>query len=77
MSGEEIRADFRTALKPCPFCGHNAEMTEKYHTDEGYIISVGCSNCFCKITKNLWFDFNKSCIENTIAKMVEKWNMRI
>ena len=64
-------------LKPCPFCGNKAEITERYHTDEGYTIHVGCPNCFCKIIKNLWFDFNKSHIENTITNMVEKWNMRI
>ncbi len=63
-------------LKPCPFCGNEAEVTERYHTDEGYSIRVGCTKCFCKITKNLWFDFNKSTIRRNIDSMVKKWNTR-
>lgn len=64
-------------LKSCPFCGSEAKVTERYHTDEGYTIRVGCPNCFCRITKNLWFDFNKSSIQYNIDTMVERWNTRV
>ena len=63
-------------LKPCPFCGSEAEVTERYHTDEGYSIRVGCHKCFCNITKNLWIDFNESIIQYNIDIMVKKWNTR-
>ena len=63
-------------LKPCPFCGSKAEITERYHTDEGYSIHVGCPECFCKITKNFWFNFDKPTIQRNIDSMVKKWNER-
>ena len=63
-------------LKPCPFCKNKAKITERYHTNEGYSIRVGCSKCFCKITKNLWFDFNELTIQRSINAMVKKWNTR-
>ena len=63
-------------LEPCPFCGSDAKISERYHTDEGYSIRVGCPECFCKITKNFGFDFNKSTIQYNINVMVKKWNTR-
>lgn len=66
-------------LKPCPFCGGKAEVRERSDTDKGYIIYVGCSDytCFCRITKNLWFDYNKSDIQYIIDRAIEEWNRRI
>jgi hypothetical protein len=63
-------------LEPCPFCGSEAEITERYYSDEGYSISVGCPKCFCKIKKNLWLDFNESTIRYNLNIMVKKWNTR-
>lgn len=63
-------------LKSCPFCGSEAEITERYHSKEGCSISVGCSKCFCRIIKNLWIDFNETNIQYNINIMVKKWNTR-
>ena len=63
-------------LKSCPFCGSEAEIAERYNSNEGYSISVGCSKCFCKIKKNLWLDFNESTIRYNLNIMVKKWNTR-
>lgn len=65
-------------LKSCPFCGSEAEIVERDDSDEGYLISVGCSKgqCFCRIKKNLWFDFNRSSIQRNLDAMVKKWNTR-
>lgn len=66
------------ALKPCPFCESEAIIDVRYHTDEGCIITVGCSKgqCFCRIKKNLWFDFNETSIQYNIDVMIKKWNKR-
>ena len=63
-------------LESCPFCGSEAEIAEEYRSDEGYSICVGCPKCFCRIVKNLWFDFNESSIQYNIKIMVKKWNTR-
>ena len=65
-------------LESCPFCGSEAEITEEYRSDEGYSIHVGCSKgqCFCRITKNFWIDFNESAIRRNLDAMVKKWNTR-
>jgi len=73
MTGKQKRT---AQLKSCPFCGSEAEIAVRYHTDEGCIICVGCPKCFCKIKKNLWFDFNESIIQYNIEVMVNKWNKR-
>lgn len=64
-------------LLPCPFCGSEATIRERYHTDEGYKIFVGCTECFCYLKVNLLFDFNKFIIEYEIEKMVKQWNERV
>ena len=65
-------------LKSCPFCGNEAEIDVRYHTDEGCTITVGCpkGQCFCRVKKNLWFDFNETSIQYNINIMVKKWNTR-
>lgn len=64
-------------LKSCPFCGSEAEIAED-DSDEGYSIHVGCSKgqCFCRIKKNFWIDFNESAIRRNLDAMVKKWNTR-
>lgn len=73
MTGKQKRT---AQLKSCPFCGSEAEIAEEYHSDKGYSIRVGCPKCFCRIVKNLWFDFNESSIQYNIKIMVKKWNTR-
>lgn len=63
-------------LETCPFCGSEAKITESYRSDKGYSIHVGCSKCFCRITKNLWIDFNETSIQRNLDIMVKKWNTR-
>ena len=63
-------------LKSCPFCGSKAEIAEEYHSDKGYSLHVGCPKCFCRIVKNLWFDFNEAIIQHNLNAMVKKWNTR-
>ena len=63
-------------LESCPFCGSEAEIAEEYRSDEGYSLRVGCPKCFCRITKNLWIDFNESVIRRNLDAMVKKWNTR-
>ena len=57
-------------LKPCPFCGGEAEIFEDYEIITKYV-TVRCSKCFAKIqnvTASIYF-----CAED---KAIEMWNTR-
>ena len=69
-------ADYK--LKPCPFCGNKAEITKSNSSEKGLTLQVGCidSFCFCRITRHLWVDWNRTELEYEISKMVKAWNTR-
>lgn len=62
-------------LKPCPFCGGEAEYTKVGNTHIGYKeATVRCTSCYVKRTQRFIrkkFDFDW--IDKT---MIESWNRR-
>lgn len=56
-------------LKPCPFCGGEAQMVITEHTPKGNDYTPRCSNPACagRITKK-WINYDKA---------VEAWNRRV
>ena len=56
-------------LKPCPFCGGQAELRVKMN--EG--VTVQCSKC--DVQTRSWVDFGHG--TNAVRTVVEAWNRRI
>lgn len=52
-------------LKPCPFCGGDAEL----ETNSYGRYYVECSNYYCKIRPSTFIDADKE-------KVIEDWNER-
>lgn len=75
ISDETVK-NINKQLKPCPFCGSKAKIDDRYHSDEGYTIYVGCTECFCRIKNSLWFDFNKTSVTYNAKVMIKEWNTR-
>lgn len=72
FSEEQIDILERTDLKPCPFCGGNAIAQRiKDVIRFRYSVRIGCSRCWCAITKTLG-DYENADINDTI----KKWNTR-
>ncbi len=62
-------------LKPCPFCGSDARMTEigNAHT-KSRTVEIKCSNAMCRATM-----VNKAMMHTMrwlAAKSAESWNQR-
>lgn len=35
-------------LKPCPFCGNDAEILELEYKEQQKVYGIRCKSCFCK-----------------------------
>lgn len=74
-----------TELKPCPFCGGDAEVREAYVYLDAAVL-IRCSNCFVKTEKvlvnhpKLKYDgldeSTRYTKEQAIQKAAEVWNRR-
>ncbi len=51
-------------LKPCPFCGKNAEIGIAFNA----LYIVECQNCFCRANIGGY---------DNIEKAIEAWNRRV
>lgn len=56
-------------LKPCPFCGGEAELRKLKHIPDGYDYTPRCKNpsCCCRITKRF----------NVKETAIALWNRRV
>ena len=76
--GGEIRKS--KYLKPCPFCGSDAEMgvSIDYNTMRYAHIWLCCSNSLCEVG---WYDdVDKSTLgifQENYGYMIEQWNSRV
>ena len=62
----ESQIDF---LKPCPFCGGEAEIVHPYRGSMGAYIF--CLNCRLSIYRGT------CCDDDDVKEMIEKWNRRV
>lgn len=65
------KTEFNGYLKPCPFCGGEAEMREGGSFDRGYTYTASCLHTNCR-----GFDFPGGDRYDTPAKAAEAWNKR-
>ena len=54
-------------LKPCPFCGGEAELN---HSITGTYFDVVCKDPYCR-------GFTRVCNYSTEEKAIEAWNRRV
>ena len=57
-------------LKPCPFCGGEAEI-EPYEVRKGYEASIQCNSCLGRMII-ITYDDEKTAVK----KVIEAWNRR-
>lgn len=55
-------------LKPCPFCGGEAELVLSL-SSSGMVYSIECNKKECPLSRTKWF--------NKKEKAVEMWNRRV
>ncbi len=58
------------SLKPCPFCGGKAELSENPEAFSGWV-RVECTNCHVATET-----FTHGCIEELEKKAINLWNRR-
>lgn len=74
-------------LKPCPFCGGEAEIWEDTDTNEVQplneetTLSVWCSSCYCRpfwcrIQALRYRRDREEILRNSKQKLIEEWNRR-
>lgn len=70
-------------LEPCPFCGGQAELTEKYNKYGGLMIFIECTACEAKTKAKAFrydadFDDERTQSKYDFAAMelAERWNRR-
>ena len=67
-----------TELKPCPFCGGEAELIKQYHLDgqtHYEVAKVRCSMCKCQTDDYILDGYYGS--TDTAQDAVDDWNKRI
>jgi hypothetical protein len=62
----------KQSLKPCPFCGANAD-TRVFNTGERLTIGIRCDSCAAKIEKNNVESGRKAW---ELLRLASKWNTR-
>lgn len=67
-----------TELKPCPFCGGEAELRSEYSSDSGYWFRVDCNNKGCMgLTKRpSWDQVCSTGWRDIEQEAIEAWNTR-
>ena len=58
------------SLKPCPFCGGKAELSENLDAILGWV-KVVCTNCHVSTET-----FTRGCIEEREKEVIDLWNRR-
>lgn len=67
-----------TELKPCPFCGGEAMLSDVDDRDDPFVI-VLCGKCGIRTPMLHYYDplNGTSCLDLAKTRVLEKWNRRI
>lgn len=67
-----------TELKPCPFCGGKAMLSDVDDRDDPFVI-VLCEKCGIQTPKLYYYDpiSGINCLDLAKTRVSEKWNRRI
>ena len=80
MSDRYITVIREIFLKPCPFCGGNVGIYEKYDGDEYHKIhEIECGRCHLKMASNtfrLGYDGTEESQRQAYEMLVNAWNRR-